>query len=90
MYVDSKGLPVPVFWYQYECNFKYGESWVPQYKSHIVNKFAIYKIVVDLSFFRYLDNNRLTGSIPPELGNMTLLNYLYARPHDACRFEKHS
>ena len=41
-----------------------------------LNVVVMYDEVSDTSFYRYLDNNRLTGSIPPELGNMTLLNYL--------------
>lgn len=29
---------------------------------------------------RYLHSNKLTGSIPPELGNMSKLHYLYDQP----------
>lgn len=29
-----------------------------------------------LFFFRYLHGNKLTGHVPPELGNMTKLSYL--------------
>lgn len=36
------------------------------------------KVVIDNAFScRYLHNNKLTGSIPRELGNMSKLHYLY-------------
>lgn len=34
-------------------------------------------LIVRLFFCRYLHGNKLTGLIPPELGNMTKLHYLY-------------
>ena len=37
-----------------------------------------YHVLIGMAnFCRYLHGNQLTGSIPPELGNMTKLHYLY-------------